>query len=101
MYFKVVSQMSSVSYIRLRGFYGGLDRHDLIFDGRQTTSLTNDQLAAFCEVNKRPGFVRRGGMLGGDAYMLKNGCGHQVAADYSDGLFRNAEFDTFLLLAST
>jgi len=95
---KEALRMSTVPYIRLCGFNGSLDRYDLVFDGRQTKSLTNEQLAAFCQVNKRPGFVRRGGIIGGEVYMLKKGCGHQVAADFSDGLFRCAELDTFLIL---
>jgi len=91
-------QMSSIPYIRLCGFDGSLDRYDLVFDGEQTKSLTNEQLAAYCQVNRRPGFVRHGGMIGGTVFMLKKGCGHQVAADYSDGFFRCLEFDTFLIL---
>lgn len=90
--------MSSIPYIRLCRFDGSLDRYDLVFDGRQTKSLTNEQLAEFCQVNRRPGFVRHGGIIGGIVYILKKGCGHQVAADFSDGLFRCPEFDTFLIL---
>jgi hypothetical protein len=80
--------ISSVPYIRLSGFNGSLDRYDLVFDGRQTKSLTNEQLAAFCESNKRPGWVRQVNTIGGFVYVLKKGCGHQIATDYSDGLFR-------------
>lgn len=92
-------QMSSVPFIKLSGFNGSHSRHDLVFDGRQP--WTNEQFAAFCQMNKRPGWVRRGHEIGGLVYVLKKGCGHQVGTDYSDGLFTlgdHAQFDTFLIL---